>query len=97
MKNTDLPSFTKEFEHPEMKGSMVGGKDYGEIITPVSGPNKPLQVEGGPQVHEPSGTPVPYFQYKPSYMGEGNAELQGKEIKDIPLNDLERGPAHIGH
>ncbi len=89
--------FRKEFAHPEMKNSMAGGKDSGELITPVSGPNPATKQVTGPV--GTSGVPPMVgrgeFQLTASYEGPGNAEMQGKPMADKPLNDFSRGDAKI--
>ena len=91
------PGFRKEFAHPEMNESMKGGKDSGEIVTPVSAPNPAVKQMTGPV--GTSGVPPMVgggeFQYQASYQGPGNEEMQGKPLQDIPLNEFKREGAHI--
>ena|SRR5260221_11946890 len=92
---SETKDFRKEFEHPELDGALSGGKDSGELVTPVSGPNPALKEMPGPTVSGPTGPRHPDFMYQKSYMGEGNSEMQGKPMTDIPLNDFKRDAAHI--
>lgn len=93
--NSETSDFKKEFSHPELGNALVGVKGDGEIVTPVSAPNPRLKVEPGPTVSGPTGEREPDFQYSSSYMGEGNKEMQGKSMTDVPLNSFKDENAHI--
>lgn len=93
--NSETADFKREFAHPELGDALKGTRDSGELVAPVSGPNMKLKEEPGPTVSGPTGPRQPDFQYQSSYMGEGNKEMQGKPVTDIPLNGFSREPAHI--